>query len=150
VVGGSWLVVRVAAALLVIALLLTAAGTHAARDRLPQNLVLSGRWGVPSQEPDSREVRYQRWKLKVRLEADGTFAGSGEMRVGPERAAGNVLGRFSGYEMQAKMFTDDGVQMVQLSSTITRLGVRGTFLTIAGEDGWFETTNKGFMKAILE
>lgn len=62
----------------------------------------------------------------------------------------NVVGRFTGYEMQAFLFTDDGVQMAQFYGTITGSGILGTLLTIGGDDAWFETTNKGFPRKIRE
>jgi hypothetical protein len=129
---------------------LLSGAARAGREEQFQTVVMSGRWGVPDQEPDSREARRQRWKLKARVAPDGSFGGSGSIRVGAERVAGNVVGRFSGYEVQAFLFTDDGVQMVQFDGTITGSGILGTFLTIGGDDAWFETTNRGFLSKILE
>ena len=133
-------------------LAIVAAGTlhgESSRDTRPTIVVLVGHWGTPNQEPSDRAVSRQHWKIKANIAANGTFGGEGTLRAGAERATGNVLGRFTGSELEARIFTDAGVQMAELHAHLTDSGVSGTFVTIGGDDGWFESDNAGFLRKLL-
>ena len=115
-------------------LLLSVARARVGDPRLPATIAASGSWGVPGD--GKRETRNQRWKVRLRIERDGSITGSGRVRVGSVRGDGNVVGRVEGHQLSADLMDDEGRTLATMIGALTTDGIKGAFITIAGDIGF--------------